>query len=253
MARKKRPSLQNLQSGSLDSKASGEFRKPSAWPEFLAPLLGRRTSQASKSINSINSDALGTAGTVSYEIDYDPIEVDPANYGMTAEELGRVTRISQEIYENHSADKISTIESLIEKYPQFPRLWNHLAVVYQSAGRDADAERVIEETYRRFPDYLFGISNYALLRLQQGHPEDVPRILKGTFALHELQNGRTHFHVSEVTNFFGMLAYYFLEIGELETAARYLDTLEEINPEHPMTETVRSKLILAMADIAFGE
>jgi hypothetical protein len=125
-------------------------------------------------------------------------------------------------------------------------------VAYNATERSEDANRIIEETYRRFPTYLFAITNYGMVRITQGHPEDVPKILGGNFLLHRVQEGRTRFHISEAVSFFGLLGHYFLAIHQPKQAAVYLDILEKIAPDHPMTQQVRSQMLLAMAEMTYG-
>lgn len=188
-----------------------------------------------------------------YEIVDEPIEESPSDYGLTAEQLDEIQHVSQELHDTKPAKLVTRLEAMIDQFPQVPKLWNHLAIAYQAAGRTKDYERVAEETYRRFPEYLFGIINYAMLRLQQGQTDEVPQILHGTFALHELQNGRITYHTSEIRSFYALLALYFMDIGEREKAGRILDALEQLDPDHPVTAMVRSRMMLSLMDLALGE
>ncbi|MBN1935009.1 MAG: hypothetical protein JW934_10110 [Anaerolineae bacterium] len=64
------------------------------------------------------------------------------------------------------------------------------------------------ENYRRNPDYLFARLNYAELFLRRGDYERVAEILEHKFDLKLLYPRRNRFHVSEVSNFIGLVGLY---------------------------------------------
>lgn len=188
-----------------------------------------------------------------YEISDDPLEEDPAIYGLTPAEFKAILQISEKVNTKRPGRYVRQLEKLIEKYPQVPKLWNHLAIAYRSAGRLEDYERIAEETLLRFPDYLFGIVLLAMLRLDQRRPEEVTKILGGRIALHDLQHGRLHYHLSEVLAYYGLMVRYHLALGKRELAARYLDSLEQLAPDHPVTEQARSQMLLSLSDVMLGD
>jgi hypothetical protein len=232
------------------AKSKPSRRQSQGWlPDF--PSLAELFLASRRSLADHN--AAESLPQYCYEIVNEPVEDNATDYGLTQDDLNRIQEISQELHDKKPSRLVKRLEAMIEEYPQVPKLWNHLAIAYQSAGREQDYQRVVEETYRRFPDYLFGIINYAMLRLHEGHPEEIPTILRGTFVLHELQGGRMTFHISEVISFYGLLACYFLEIGDREKGARNLDAMEVLDPDHPMTVQVRSKMLLSLAEMMLGD
>jgi tetratricopeptide (TPR) repeat protein len=186
---------------------------------------------------------------VSYEISYDPVEDDYTEWGLSREDYDHITEVSARLHAGSPATMVAELEALTKKHPRCPKVWNHLCVAYQHSGRTADARRLIAETYRKFPDYLFGVVNYCQLRLHEGFVDEIPGILKHDFALHHWLRGRKVYHISEVTTFFCLLAMYYAEIEEPKTAASYLDALEELNPDHPLTQTARSRLLKLLKEI----
>lgn len=188
-----------------------------------------------------------------YEIEDEPVVESPADYGLTAGEYQSIQQVSQDLHEQGAAKFVATLEKLVEQYPQMPRLWNYLGVAYEAAGRTADAQRIIEEIPRRFPDYLFGMISLGMLRLSQDRPDEIPQILGGTFILHELQHGRMTYHISEITAFYAFLGRYFLASGDRGRAARYLDALESLEPEHPLTQMLRSQMLLSLSELMLGD
>ena len=179
---------------------------------------------------------------VQYKVSFEPIENDPAERKLAPEQRSRIRQLSQEFHDSNPAQMVERLEAMRDEFPQVRLLWNHLDCAYTEAGRKRDADRLTEETFRRFPDYLFAMMNYALMRLQQGFPGEVPTILGGRFTLHELQKGRTTFHVTEVVAFSGVMALYHLSKGEREFAANHLDIMEQLDPENPLTKMVRSRM-----------
>lgn len=187
-----------------------------------------------------------------YEIDDEPVVESPADYGLTQVELDSLQQVSQELHDNGAAPMVGRLVALVKKYPQVPKLWNHLGVAYEAVGRMDDSERIIEETHRRFPDYLFGKISLGMLRLTQDRANEIPEILGGTFLLHELQHGRMTYHISEIMAFYAFLGQYILAVGNRERAARYLDALESLEPEHPLTEMLRSQMLLSLSELMLG-
>jgi hypothetical protein len=185
----------------------------------------------------------GDLQVFAYEINFGPMEIEDGVSRLTDSERDAIDGISNELRTTKASKLVSRLEEMTKRFPDVPKLWNHLAVAYESARRKSDYERIVEETHHRFPDYLFGTLNLALLRLHQGRPEEVPRILEGKFLLHDLQGGRMRYHISEVRTFLVLLARYFLAIDAIENAASHLDSLEQLDPEHPATKNVRAAML----------
>lgn len=185
---------------------------------------------------------------VRLEVSDEPVVEDPAIYGLTAEEYQQIQDISEKVNFERPGQFVVRLEQLIEQYPQVPKLWNHLAVAYQSAGRQADYERIVEETYRRFPDYWFGFVLLATLRLDQKRADDVTAMLGGKLAIQDLQHGRLSYHISEIMAYYLLMVRYHLALGKPEWAGRYLDDMEQLEPKHPATEQARSRMLLDMAE-----
>lgn len=130
----------------------------------------------------------------------------------------------------------------IERYPHMPMLYNYLSVAYSATGQADKARATVEENYRRNPDYLFARINYAQLCLADGDYEQVAKILDHKFDLKLLYPKRKRFHISEFTNFTGLVGLYFYGTGDRDMAARYYAILEQIAPGYPMTKQLRRKL-----------
>lgn len=154
-------------------------RPPKPSPETLAKWNSNPT--------GVQGDL--NSGVFCYEITEEP-RLDPELEALPPRDLERILDVSQRFHEHDHASFIPELEAMIKEFPGIPKLRNHLALAYLSAGREDDYARVIRETYERFPDYLFGIVNMGQLALKEGRVDDVPAIFHHTMLLHELQGGR---------------------------------------------------------------
>src|SRR4029453_8493426 len=134
------------------------------------------------------------------------------------------------------------LERLGTTFPHFPAFSNHLSIAYPPARDQEQATALVREAYRRHPQYLFAKVNYANLCLQHGESEKVPGIFDHACDLKQLYPHRTRFHVSEFTNFAGVMGRYFCAIGERETATLYYRMLKHVAPRHPMTKHAKRAL-----------
>ncbi|MEW5960034.1 MAG: hypothetical protein AB1801_20115, partial [Chloroflexota bacterium] len=103
-------------------------------------------------------------------------------------------------------------------------------------------EEVIQENYRRNPDYLFARLNYAEMCRARGEYDKIAEIFEYKFDLKLLYPNRKQFHISEVANFMGLIGVYFFETGQQDVSEKYYDILKQIAPEYPMTKMLRWKL-----------
>jgi tetratricopeptide (TPR) repeat protein len=158
---------------------------------------------------------------------------------------GQVQARLDELYElalHHPTQAIPALERLVTTYPHIPLLSNSLSVAYLYSGDLEKTDACVREAYRRHPQYLFAKVNYANLCLQQGESEKVPGIFDHACDLKQLYPHRTRFHVSEFTNFAGVMCRYFCAIGEQNTAILYYQMLKQVAPRHPMTKHAKRAL-----------
>lgn len=139
-------------------------------------------------------------------------------------------------------DMVEELEQFRDRHPQVPKIYNYLMVAYQAAGRFQDAERLIEETYQRFPNYLFGLTNYVRLCLMEGRVDEATTLLGGKLHIRLMYPHRRCFHVSEFSAYTGTVAEYLFWTGKVDVALTHLRMLEEINPDHPITRHVQRLL-----------
>src|SRR5215831_8001549 len=150
-----------------------------------------------------------------------------------------------ELYElalHDPTQAIPELEHLVTAYPHIPLLSNYLCVAYLYSGDREKTEACVRDTYRCHPQYLFAKVNYAHLCLQQGEVEKIPDIFNHQCDLQGVYPYRTRFHLSEFTNFAGVMCRYFCVIGEQNTALLYYQMLKQVAPRHPLTKHAKRAL-----------
>ncbi len=177
---------------------------------------------------------------VEYEITSEPIQ-DRRYKRLPRHVKDAFERLHHEA-QRHPHQTIPELLDWIEKYPNMPMLYNYLSVAYSWAGQPEKAEEVVEENYRRNPDYLFARLNYAESCLSRGDYDKIAKIFEHKFDLKLLYPKRKRFHVSEVANFMGLVGIYFFETEERDLAKQYFDILKKVAPEFPMTKLLHRKL-----------
>ncbi len=175
-----------------------------------------------------------------YEITTEPIQ-DRRYERLPVQAQDAIERLYYDI-QKHPHQAIPELLGLIKKYPDIPKLYNFLSVAYSRAGQKEKSEKVILENYKRNPDYLFARLNYAELCRTRGDYERIAKIFDHKFDLKLLYPKRKRFHVSEVSNFMGLIGIYFLETGKRKTAKMYYGILKKISPGYSMTKELRKKL-----------
>jgi tetratricopeptide (TPR) repeat protein len=134
------------------------------------------------------------------------------------EAIERLYNVSQ----RRPREAIPELRDWITQYPHIPQFYNYLSVAYSLVGQRRESEAVVQENYRRNPDYLFARINYAEVCLARGDYEQIADIFAHTFDLHALYPQRKRFHLSEVANFMGLVGLYFVAIGNREAATSLL-------------------------------
>jgi hypothetical protein len=149
---------------------------------------------------------------------------------------------------NHQAKQapgqvIPVLEELISQYPRFPILQNYLVVAYTLTGRKEEAGHLAREMYLHFPDYLYARTTYGRMLLEQGDLQGVAEVLENKFDVKQLFPERDVFHFSEVIQYAGLVAEYFIERGDSVTAQPYVTLMEDIDINYPLTRHVVLKMM----------
>jgi len=202
--------------------------------------LNRRKKTIKKRKSKVASNK-NVARLKSFQIVFEPLSDEP--YDSLPLSVKKEANEFYELVFNDPHKAIPLLLELIEKYPLVPKFYNFLNVAYTKTGESQQANKTAFEIYQKFPDYLFGKTNYALISLQKGEPEKIPEIFDNKLDLQSLYPQRNKFHISEYTGFATVMALYYLDTGKYEAAKTYYESLEELNPESQLTERVRKRFL----------
>jgi len=123
------------------------------------------------------------------------------------------------------------IKNLRDEYPDVPEIINLLTFAHIQNRKILEAEELIEQTFTKYPDYLFARINYADQCVRKKKLEKIPQIFS-TFDLKELCPEKEVFHASEFRGFLIMMAYYHLALKDREKALHYYLTAKKVDPHH---------------------
>ncbi|NIR49957.1 hypothetical protein GWO43_15775 [candidate division KSB1 bacterium] len=178
----------------------------------------------------------------SYTIHFDAIE--SPHYALTPEQR----KEAQNLYKLCVVNPKQAIPLLKEKtkqHPDHPLYYNYLANAYESARKHRQAQKIVEETYKKFPDYLFAKCNYAQYLFNKNKLDQIPAVFDNKFELKSLYPQRDEFHINEVLAFNAIMCRYFTRIDDMRTAQVYYKLLKEFEDfEHPMKEVALRELRL---------
>ena len=140
------------------------------------------------------------------------------------------------------AAAIPQLEVLVERFPGSRMLMNWLASAYSHVGDDEKAEHIIRLNFELHPDYLFARLAYAQRCLRRGDLDRVREVFEDKFDLKLMYPHRDVFHVSEFVAFCSVAVEYFMRTGETEAAHALFGALDDMCPDHPVTNQLRRVL-----------
>ncbi len=190
-----------------------------------------------------------TIRVVELEVTFDPIPA-PQIAALPQEWQDRLDTVMTTPMNDRSS-YIPLLEEATAFAPHIPILWNFLTVAYNDAGRTDDAERLVLEIHKRFPNYLIGTVNYCRLLSQKHRAPEVPQALGGDFDLTRIA-GRRSFHYTELINFYVMVAEYHSELANFELAEEVLDSLAEMVGENEQIDAAYSRILFARLKHSLG-
>lgn len=176
----------------------------------------------------------------SYQVIYEP-KPTPGLATLSQTERCEYDRLYQEALKAPKAT-LPSIQAFREKHPTLPEIENLLAVVYLYLRDIRQVETLIQESYQKFPDYLFARINYADQCLRKKKVEEVAKIFNHTLELSSLYPEKTLFHVSEFRGFNVLMSLYHIALKDTEKATSYYLLAKEADPEHPSVTSLEKKL-----------
>jgi len=175
-----------------------------------------------------------TVALVSYEITDEPLP-DASFDQLPVNVQEQINSLHDQVLKSRPKAALAVLEALIKQYPDVTQLHNYLFITHYNLGKKAEASRVLQETVRRFPDYLFARISLAEQCLNQGEADKVKDIFEGKFDLKLLYPKRERFHYSEVLGLECVVARYFHAQGNQVLALKSYNLMCQLDPTHPST------------------
>ncbi|MFO8037892.1 MAG: tetratricopeptide repeat protein [Sodalinema sp.] len=107
-----------------------------------------------------------------------------------------------------------------------PDIYNNLAMAYILQGRQAEADTLMDESFERFPDYLFARCAKARRYLDEGDLDAAEALLTPVLS-------RDRFHTSEFNAFADIYISLLVEQDKLDKARGWLQMWDGIGSDHP--------------------
>lgn len=153
-----------------------------------------------------------------------------------------------ETIDSEDCEYFQKLNMLRDRYPNNPIILNYITNGYDLLGQQDQVEKLIAETYEKFPDYLFAQTAQANIYLKKGFPEKAFEVLKGANTLIQLYPHRTVFHITELRAFEYTMVWYFCEIKNFEQADIHLQVMRKIL-EADDAIFLKSKILLKKSKI----
>jgi hypothetical protein len=124
----------------------------------------------------------------------------------------------------------------IKEYPGLPQFKNRLTSYYMLTGNRKKAKEINLLTLQQHPDYLFGKISMALEYYFENNFDEMLLLLGSQLELDALYPERKIFHVSEVMNYYKMVALYLNAVNRTPEAWDVIERMETACPGHPDIE-----------------
>jgi tetratricopeptide (TPR) repeat protein len=162
-----------------------------------------------------------------YEVFFEPLDntyrsTIPKNLKKTYLELLQEAQVSPK-------GCLERVLCLKKQVPASPEIDNLLTYLYIQHRKLAEAEKLIEEGYKNYPDYFFAKINYADQLLRKKKYPKVTEIFPSD-ELKDSSSKRTQYHVSEYRSFMVLKSRYYLAIGQRSKALEFYQNAHAADP-----------------------
>ncbi len=148
-----------------------------------------------------------------------------------------VNDVSAELMKGRPATR-ERLTKLIMKHPGMPVWRNYLYTWYLSAGRNEQAQRIIEETHKLFPDYLFARAATCRHLIRDGRAHDAVELLHGKLDVADLYPNRKVFHLSECRIFTLAATECLAATGRVDEAIMVAERYREVENDPKTIEAL---------------
>ena len=108
--------------------------------------------------------------------------------------------------------------------PDSPQLLNNLAASYALQGRVEESEALARRIMGKHPEYLFARTSVVHRLIDRGECEEALELLKPLAEWDRM-------HVLDAAALCNAYVHLMIWLGEIDEAGRWLDMLEQLNPE----------------------
>jgi hypothetical protein len=156
----------------------------------------------------------------------------------------RAKKLLQETFDDiksKNKNKESKLLAYVQQYPDIPQFKNRLSTYYELIGKREKAKEIKLLTVRQHPDYLFGKICMALDYYYQNQLDEMAAQLGEKLELDALYPQRKNFHLSEVMNYYKVVALYLNAVDRTTEAWDVIEKMEMTCPgHHDIKETTRA-------------
>lgn len=195
----------------------------------------------------IDDSLLQSPETISYEITDEPLK--NLGYRNIPESIKDQL---EKFYNEELAHPEQAIEFLIpaiKRYPDVPQLQNMLFNAYIALEDLNNAKVIAHKTVELFPNYFFGYLALAQTYLIENNLDMIQEIFEDKYDIGLLYPERKVFHITEVIGFNALLTQYFYAKGDQEAADRHYDIMRKIDPDNPVTKTIKRVIYRSLIPI----
>ena len=177
---------------------------------------------------------------------------EPIEEKNLAKVLHRDQQLLWDLYDkliNSSHESGKVLQELIElrrKYPNVPAIYNYICLAYANTNQYEKYYQTIIDTYKKFPDYLFGKVSAAEYCINNNRYNEVPNIFANKLEIYmHYPETVKEFHVSEVRAFYSTIGRYYAKSKKTARAIFAYYITNQVDPEHWSTQKLADEIILA--------
>lgn len=179
------------------------------------------------------------------------MQTSPFPFSITGEPIGgdRPERFSDEAPYIHQHVKernkpnLKKVEHFFKKWNQWPEVWNWYYLALLKNNRKTEADKLLQMTIDRFPDYLFARVNQAKKFIKDKQTEKALEWVGETPDLQRLFPERTVFHTGEVINYYSVFIELELERDNIDKAEEYLQLFQDMEDMEDFVEQYQRKIM----------
>jgi tetratricopeptide (TPR) repeat protein len=177
----------------------------------------------------VDSASVKSTSIKGYEVFFEPLDnpypsAIPKNLKKTYLELLQEAQVSPK-------GCLEKVLCLKKQVPASPEIDNLLTYLYIQHRKLPEAEKLIEEGYKKYPDYFFAKINFADQLLRKKQYPKVAQIFPSD-ELKDSSSHRTQYHVTEYRSFMVLKSRYYLAVGQRSKALEFYQNAHLADPAH---------------------